>query len=458
MDLVTAMRAGSTVLTLLIFVGVVWWAYGAKRKSRFDAVAMSVLHDEDAPVAQRSRQETSVSDFSSEFWSVYIAVITVVSILACGALLWRLSTQRIAAGQKADVMGHVWDENLEEYNNPLPQWWMWLFYITIVFGLVYLALYPGLGSFPGILKWSSHSQYDAEQSAAKAKFEPIYAKYAAMSIPEVAADPQAREIGQRLFLNYCAQCHASDARGGKGFPNLTDNDWLYGGDPDTIVATITNGRSGIMPAWGKVVGDEGVGDLAQYVKSLSGKDLRHDTRVAREGAVSDQLRCLPRCRRQGQSGARRTQPDRRHVAVRRGRCDAARDHRQRAQRRDAALGRVPGPGESAHRRRLRVQPVASGWKVRCHTCSHCGRPPSSGQPLHVLFKRWRSTGGYGTRRLKIAIKLHWTRRKSATRSVDQGSTRSARRSTRAPCMASSRLRAGRWSCCSRNWCSTACPG
>jgi cytochrome c oxidase cbb3-type subunit 3 len=231
-----------------------------------------------------------VSDFSSEFWSVYIAVITVVSILACGALLWRLSTQRIAAGQKADVMGHVWDENLEEYNNPLPQWWMWLFYITIVFGLVYLALYPGLGSFPGILKWSSHSQYDAEQSAARAKFEPIYAKYAAMSIPEVAADPQAREIGQRLFLNYCAQCHASDARGGKGFPNLTDNDWLYGGDPDTIVATITNGRSGIMPAWGKVVGDEGVGNLAQYVKSLSGKT--YDTIRASHGKELFQTNCV----------------------------------------------------------------------------------------------------------------------------------------------------------------------
>jgi cytochrome c oxidase cbb3-type subunit III len=231
-----------------------------------------------------------VSDFSSEFWSVYIAVITIVSILACGALLWRLSTQRMPAGQKADVMGHVWDENLEEYNNPLPQWWMWLFYITIAFGLAYLTLYPGLGSFPGLLKWSSHAEYDAEQSAAMAKFGPIYAKYAAMPIPEVAADPQAREIGQRLFLNYCAQCHASDARGGKGFPNLTDKDWLYGGDPDTIVATITNGRSGIMPAWGSVVGDEGVGDLAQYVKSLAGKT--YDTLRASHGKELFQTNCV----------------------------------------------------------------------------------------------------------------------------------------------------------------------
>ena len=231
-----------------------------------------------------------MSDFSSEFWSVYISVITVVSILACGVFLWRLSTKRLAAGQKADVMGHVWDGNLEEYNNPLPRWWMWLFYITIVFGLTYLVLYPGLGSFPGLLKWSSHGQYDAEQAKAKEKYEPIYAKYAAMAIPDVAADPQAREIGQRLFLNYCAQCHASDARGGRGFPNLTDNDWLYGGDPDTIVATITNGRTAMMPPWGSVVGDQGVEDLANYVKALGGRP--HDTLRAAHGKELFQANCV----------------------------------------------------------------------------------------------------------------------------------------------------------------------
>jgi len=231
-----------------------------------------------------------VSDFNSEFWSFYVAVITLVSILACGVLLWRLSTKRLPAGQKAGTMGHVWDENLQEYNNPLPRWWMWLFYITIVFALVYLALYPGLGSFPGILKWSSHGQYEGEQAAAKEKYEPIYAKYAAMPIPAVAADPQAREIGQRLFLNYCAQCHASDARGGKGFPNLTDNDWLYGGDPDTIVATITNGRSGVMPPWGSVVGEEGAKDLANYVKSLSGG--ANDELRAHHGKELFQANCV----------------------------------------------------------------------------------------------------------------------------------------------------------------------
>ena len=211
-----------------------------------------------------------MSDFNSEFWSFYISVITVVSILACAVLLRSLSTRSVAVQGTPGVTGHVWDEDLEEYNNPLPRWWIWLFYITIAFGLVYLALYPGLGSYQGLLKWSSRGEYESDQAKAREMYQPIYARYAAMPIAEIARDPQAREMGQRLFLNYCAQCHASDARGGKGFPDLTDNDWLYGGDPETIVATITNGRNAMMPAWGKVLGDEGTRNLADYVISLSG--------------------------------------------------------------------------------------------------------------------------------------------------------------------------------------------
>jgi cytochrome c oxidase cbb3-type subunit 3 len=211
-----------------------------------------------------------VSDFNSDFWSIYIAAITVVSILACAILLWSLSRRRVAVGKTTDVTGHVWDEDLEEYNNPLPRWWIWLFYLTILFGVAYLALYPGLGSYSGLLKWSSHGEVDTDQARATQLYGPIYAKYAAMPIPEVARDAQAREMGQRLFLNHCAQCHASDARGGKGYPDLTDKDWLYGGDPATIVATITNGRNAMMPAWGKIIGDQGTRDVAQYVIALSG--------------------------------------------------------------------------------------------------------------------------------------------------------------------------------------------
>lgn len=230
-----------------------------------------------------------MSDFVSEFWSFYIAIITLASILACGVLLWKLSTQRLPAGQKASVMGHVWDENLEEYNNPLPRWWMWLFYITIVFGLTYLTLYPGLGSFKGIKGWTSHGAYDQEMAAAKEKYQPIYAKYAAMDLAALAADPQARDIGQRIFVNNCAQCHASDGRGAKGFPNLTDNDWLYGGEPATIETTITGGRSGMMPPW-KALGAETVKDLAHYVMQISGHT--HDALRASRGKEAFQTNCV----------------------------------------------------------------------------------------------------------------------------------------------------------------------
>jgi cytochrome c oxidase cbb3-type subunit 3 len=221
-----------------------------------------------------------VNEFTSGFWSAYIALLTLASILGCGILLWKLSTRRLAPDQKAEVTGHVWDENLEEYNNPLPRWWMWLFWITLAFGFAYLVLYPGLGSFSGILKWSSTGEWVNEQARAKARFEPKYAQYAAMDIPSLAGERKAREMGQRMFLNYCAQCHASDGRGTRGFPDLTDKDWLYGGTPEAITATITNGRQAMMPAWAQL-GDEGIRNVTHYVMSLSGKT--HDGLRAAQG-------------------------------------------------------------------------------------------------------------------------------------------------------------------------------
>ena len=230
-----------------------------------------------------------MSDFTSDFWSYYVAVITVVSIVACAVPLWPKGSRR-APGQQAGTMGHVWDESLEEYNNPLPNWWRWLYYITIVFGLVYLLLYPGLGKFAGTYKWTSTGQYESEQARAAERYGPLFAKFSSMDIPAVAGDPQAREIGQRLFLNYCAQCHASDAHGSRGFPNLADNDWLYGGDPATIKATIVNGRNGIMPPLGPVLGDKGVKDTAHYVLALSG--LTHDSLLAAKGKELFAANCV----------------------------------------------------------------------------------------------------------------------------------------------------------------------
>jgi cytochrome c oxidase cbb3-type subunit 3 len=220
-----------------------------------------------------------MSDFTSGFWELYIGIITVVSILACAVLLWSMSTRRVPS--ETDTTGHTWDEDLGEYNNPLPRWWIWLFYITIAFGLVYLVLYPGLGSFAGSLKWTSLGQYQDEVKQADDRYGPIYQKYASRDLKQLAADPEARALGQKLFLNHCAQCHGSDAAGGRGFPNLTDGDWLYGGDPETIKTTIMNGRNGVMPALGAVVGEAGARDAANYVLSLSG--AKHDPARAARG-------------------------------------------------------------------------------------------------------------------------------------------------------------------------------
>jgi len=210
-----------------------------------------------------------MSDFTSGFWSIYISIITIVSIIACGVLLQAMSTRKVS-GSDVETTGHTWDEDLGEYNNPLPRWWIWLFYITIVFGLVYLVLYPGLGNFDGTYHWTSKKQHDEEVALADAQSGPIYDKYAKTDLKQLAVDPAAMAIGQKLFLNNCAQCHSSDARGGKGYPNLGDIHWIWGGEPETIKETIANGRKAVMPPWGAVLGDDGVKDVAHYVLSLNG--------------------------------------------------------------------------------------------------------------------------------------------------------------------------------------------
>ena len=211
-----------------------------------------------------------MSDFTSGFWGIYMSIITIVSIIACGVLLQVMSTRRVS-GSQVETTGHTWDDDLVELNNPLPRWWIWLFYITILFGLVYLVLYPGLGSYGGSHQWTSKKQYEDEVAKAEAQSAPIFEKYATTDLRQLAADPEALAIGQTLFLNNCAQCHSSDARGGKGYPNLADTDWIYGGTPETIKETIANGRKAVMPPWGAVLGDEGGKDMAHYVLSLNGR-------------------------------------------------------------------------------------------------------------------------------------------------------------------------------------------
>ena len=216
-----------------------------------------------------------MSDFTSDFWSIYVSVITVVSILACGLLLW-FSGKARAMTAHDNTTGHIWDGDLREMNNPLPRWWVWLFVITIVFSLAYLAMYPGLGNYAGKLGWTSTGQHSAEMDKGEREVAPLYARFTAMKAQDVARDPQAMAIGERLFMNNCAQCHGSDARGSKGFPNLTDGDWLHGGAPEKILETLTKGRIGNMPPMAAAVGTpDDVKNVAHYVLSLSGSP--HDS-------------------------------------------------------------------------------------------------------------------------------------------------------------------------------------
>jgi len=150
-----------------------------------------------------------------------------------------------------------------------------------VFSLGYVVLYPALGSYPGTLGWTQLGQLADEQKHADATYGPVFERFASQDVMTLAADSKALEVGQRLFLNHCAQCHASDGGGSRGFPNLTDRDWLWGGAPETIKASITEGRNGIMPPFGPVLGEQGAKDTAHYVLSLSG--LAHDSIRAARG-------------------------------------------------------------------------------------------------------------------------------------------------------------------------------
>lgn len=213
-----------------------------------------------------------MSDFFSSYWTFHIALGTL------GGIFWILyllkannKLEKLPPGQTPQSTGHEWD-GIEELNNPLPFWWVGMFYITIVIGLVYLVLFPGIGTAKGMLGWTSAEEHAKEVAAANEKYSPLYAKYAGTPIEELAMNEDAKRTGARLFANNCAVCHGSDAQGARRFPNLTDNDWLYGGSAEQIKTTIMNGRKGAMPAWKAVIGDEGVHQVTSYVLSLSGRE------------------------------------------------------------------------------------------------------------------------------------------------------------------------------------------
>ena len=211
-----------------------------------------------------------MSDFVSGFWGYYIAGVVLLGIVWC---LWLIFSQRKWLGARTVTVqdtGHVWDGDLRELNNPVPRWWTVMYVAMCIFGLGYLVLYPGLGTFTGSLGYTSAQEVRQDQTQQDALVKPLYDKFAKLDIPAIAVDMEARVIGQRLFLNNCAQCHGSDAKGSTSFPNLVEGDSLYGRTPEALQASITNGRNGVMPALQAVVDARTAGDIAHYVRSLSG--------------------------------------------------------------------------------------------------------------------------------------------------------------------------------------------
>ena len=218
----------------------------------------------------------------STFWSIWISVIVLGTVFGCWWLLYATRKGQTTDTETNKTVGHSFD-GIEEYDNPLPKWWYYLFIATCVFALGYLALYPGLGNYKGLLGWTAENQWQAEMQQADARYGELYAKFGDTPVAELAENDDAMKMGQRLFANNCAVCHGSAGRGSLGFPNLTDDDWLYGGDPDTILTTLHQGRNGNMPAKGTMpcMTSEQVDQVVNYVLSFS--DRAKDEEAAAKG-------------------------------------------------------------------------------------------------------------------------------------------------------------------------------
>ena len=225
----------------------------------------------------------------NSFWNWFVIIISVASILGCWWLLHWTKGVSDRSGDDVGSTGHVWDEDLKELNTPLPRWWLHLFNITIVFALVYLALFPGLGNFGGLKGWTQEGQYKAEVASAIEAQEAVFARFRDMEPTALMGDSEAMEIGGRLFGNNCAMCHGSDGRGAKSFPNLADESWMWGGTYDQVLTSITKGRMGAMPAWGEMLGEDGVREVVAYVQQISGQ--KADPDLAAAGQVRFQMVC-----------------------------------------------------------------------------------------------------------------------------------------------------------------------
>jgi len=206
----------------------------------------------------------------TEGWSIFVIGLAVFTAVGCLAILTWTTKMKVDGDDANNTTGHVWDGDILEGNNPLPRWWLYLFWMTGVYMVGYLIFYPGAGNLKGTLGWTQISQYEEEVALAEERYGDIFGVFADVPLGELAGDPDAVRLGRNIFMNHCSTCHGSDARGAKGFPNLTANTWLYGGAPETIEASIANGRNGVMPALGAALGEQGLDDVVSYVMSLSG--------------------------------------------------------------------------------------------------------------------------------------------------------------------------------------------
>ena len=299
-----------------------------------------------------------MGNFSEGFWNIFIVVCTL------GGIFWlylltvqNMGSRRPASGGgEVETTQHVWDEDLTELNNPLPRWWVGLFYATLAFGVLYLMLYPGLGSNSMFLGWTQIEEYEEEMARAEARYGPIFEQYLGLPIEEVAADPNALRIGERLYASYCTVCHGSDAGGVPGFPNLRDDEWQWGGEPEQIRTTILAGRTGLMPGWRDALGgDARVDEVVAYVFSLSGRPGGRGEGRGGQGGVRRDVRGLPWRRRHRQSRAGSAEPRRRRVALRGLGGGRAPQRRRGSRGPDAGSRRVPRRGPGARARGLGLE-------------------------------------------------------------------------------------------------------
>jgi len=227
----------------------------------------------------------------SAYWHWFVVIVT---LGFTAAMVWLfVATGRAKVNQPSsddeETTGHVWDEDLREYNNPMPRWWLWLFYGTVILSLLYLVLYPGLGRYDGTLGWTQEKQYEEQMAQAAEAFRAEFAELADQPLEQLVDNDKALRVGRNIYAHNCSTCHGSDARGAEGYPNLTDDHWIWGGSPQRVLGSIQNGRQAVMPPFGDVLGEQGVTRTAVYVQQLAGKSV--DRSMAAAGEKLYQQNC-----------------------------------------------------------------------------------------------------------------------------------------------------------------------